>query len=130
MLENSDALLIGVSLNEETRGIIGEEEIRALPRGAYLLNIGRGPLIDQEAMYRALSDGHLGGAGLDVFDPEPFPPGHPLLRLPNVIPSPHCAGGDDENIIREIEIYFDNIHRALSGETPLGVVNGVPWQGL
>ncbi len=130
LFENADALLVGVALNEETRGIIGEKEIRALPEGAYILNIGRGPLIDQEAMYRALADGHLGGAGLDVFDPEPFPPEHPLLRLPNVIPSPHCAGGDDENIIREIEIYFENVHRALAGEAPSGVVNGVAWRGL
>ena len=130
LFQSADALLVGVALNEETRGVIGEEEIRALPRGAYLLNIGRGPLIDQEAMYRALSDGHLGGAGLDVFDPEPFPPEHPLLRLANVIPTPHCAGGDDENIIREIEVYFENIHRALNGETPLGLVNGVAWRGL
>lgn len=130
LFENADALLVGVALNEETRGIISERVIRTLPKGAYLLNIGRGPLIDQEAMYRALADGHLGGAGLDVFDPEPFPPEHPLLRLPGVIPSPHCAGGDDENIIREIEIYFENVHRALAGEAPLGVVNGVPWQGL
>ena len=130
LFQNADALLVGVALNEETRGIIGEREIRALPKGAYILNIGRGPLIDQEAMYRALTDGHLGGAGLDVFDPEPFPPDHPLLRLPGVIPTPHCAGGDDENIIREIEVYFENIHRVLAGEPPLGVVNGVGWRGL
>ena len=120
LFRNADALLVGVGLNDETRGIVGEKEIRALPRGAYLLNIGRGALIDQEAMYRALSDGHLGGAGLDVFDPEPLPASHPLLRLPNVIPTPHCAGGDDENIITEIEIFFANIHRALAGEAPLG----------
>lgn len=130
LFQNADALLVGVALNEETRGIISERVIRTLPKGAYILNIGRGPLIDQEAMYRALADGHLGGAGLDVFDPEPFPPEHPLLRLPNVIPSPHCAGGDDENIIREIEVYFENIHRALAGEAPSGVVNGVAWRGL
>ena len=130
LFQNAEALLVGVGLNEETRGIIGEKEIRALPKGAYLLNIGRGALIDQEAMYRALSDGHLGGAGLDVFDPEPFPASHPLLRLPNVIPTPHCAGGDDENIIKEIEIFFANIHRALAGQAPLGVVNGLAWRGL
>ena len=130
LFEKAQALLVGVALNDETRGIIGEKEIRTLPGGAYILNIGRGPLIDQEAMHRALTDGHLGGAGLDVFDPEPFPPDHPLLRLPNVIPSPHCAGGDDENILREIEIYFENIHRALAGDTPLEIVNGVAWPGL
>ena len=130
LFQNAEALLVGVGLNDETRGIIGEKEIRALPKGAYLLNIGRGALIDQEAMYRALSDGHLGGAGLDVFDPEPFPASHPLLRLPNVIPTPHCAGGDDENIIKEIEIFFANIHRALAGQAPLGVVNGLAWRGL
>ncbi len=130
LFRNADALLVGVGLNEETRGIVGEEEIRALPKGAYILNIGRGALIDQEAMYHALADGHLGGAGLDVFDPEPFPAEHPLLRLPNVIPTPHCAGGDDENIITEIELFFANVHRALAGEAPSGVVNGVAWRGL
>lgn len=129
LLQNADALLVGVSLNEQTRGIVGEEEIRALPRGAFLLNIGRGPLIDQEAMRRALADGHLGGAGLGVFDPEPFPAAHPLLRLPNVIPTPHCAGGDDETIIREVELWFGNIHRVLDGDPPAGIMNGVPWRG-
>ncbi len=130
LFEKAEALMVGVGLNEETRGIVGEKEIRTLPRGAYLLNIGRGALIDQEALRRALTDGHLSGAGLDVFDPEPLPISHPLLQLPNVIPTPHCAGGDDETIVSEVELFLDNVHRVLAGEEPLGVVNGVAWQGL
>ncbi len=127
LFEWSEALLIGVGLNDQTQGIVGEKEIRSMPKGAIILNIGRGPLVDQQALYDALADGHLGGAGLDVFYPEPFPTDNPLLKLPNVIPTPHCAGGDDENLVREVELFFSNIHRVLEGKPPIGITNGVPW---
>jgi phosphoglycerate dehydrogenase-like enzyme len=125
----SEVLLIGVGLNDQTRGIVGEKEIRSMPKGGVILNIGRGPLVDQQALYDALADGHLGGAGLDVFDPEPFPTDHPLLKLPNVVPTPHCAGGDDENLVSEVESFFSNIHRVLEGKPPIGITNGVSWKG-
>jgi phosphoglycerate dehydrogenase-like enzyme len=118
-----------VSLNDETRGIVGEKEIRSMPKGAVILNIGRGPLIDQQALYDALAGGHLGGAGLDVFTPEPLPTDHPLLKLPGVIATPHCAGGDDENLVNEVEMFFSNIHRVLDGKPPAGIANGVSWAG-
>lgn len=129
LFEWSEALLIGVGLNDQTRGMVGEKEIRMMPKGAIVLNIARGPLIDQKALYDALADGHLGGAGLDVFEPEPFPMDHPLLKLPNVVPTPHCAGGDDENLLREVELFFSNIHLVLDGKPPIGITNGVSWAG-
>jgi phosphoglycerate dehydrogenase-like enzyme len=129
LCEWSEVLLIGVGLNDQTRGMVGEKEIRSMPPGGIILNIGRGPIVDHGALYDALSDGHLGGAGLDVFDPEPFPTDHPLLQLPNVVPTPHCAGGDDENLVSEVELFFSNIHRVLDGKSPIGIANGVPWRG-
>jgi phosphoglycerate dehydrogenase-like enzyme len=129
LFEWSEALVVGVSLNDETRGIVGEKEIRSMPKGAVILNIGRGPLIDQQALYDALAGGHLGGAGLDVFTPEPLPTDHPLLKLPGVIATPHCAGGDDENLVNEVEMFFSNIHRVLDGKPPAGIANGVSWAG-
>jgi len=129
LFEWSEALVVGVGLNDQTRGIVGEKEIRAMPKGALIINIGRGPLIEQHALYDALDGGHLGGVGLDVFTPEPFPTDHPLLMLPNVIATPHCAGGDDENLVKEVELYFSNIHRIMEGKPPVGIVNGVPWAG-
>ncbi len=128
VLRTADVLFLGVLLGPETRGMIGEAEIAALPEGAILLNIGRGPLVDQKALLRALEEGRLGGAGLDVFEPEPLPTDHPLLKLPNVIPTPHVAGGDDDTLVSEIETFFGNIHRVLAGKRPRGIVNGVKWR--
>lgn len=129
LFEWSEALLVGVGLNDQTRGMVGEKEIRSMPKGAIILNVGRGPLISQKALYDALADGHLGGAGLDVFEPEPFPTDHHLLKLPNVVATPHCAGGDDENLLREVELFFSNIHLVLEGKPPIGITNGVSWAG-
>ncbi len=127
LFRTSQALVVAVSLSGETRGIVGERELRALPGGALLVNIGRGPLVDQEALGRALAEGRLGGAGLDVFEPEPLPGDHPLLGLPGVVPTPHVAGGDDDTLAREVEMFFQNVHRVLAGKRPRGIANGVRW---
>ncbi len=124
----SDVLFPAMGLNDQTRGIVGEESLRAMPRGSYLISIGRGPLVDQEALRSALEDGHIAGAGLDVFDPEPFPQDHPLLGFPNLFPTPHLAGGDDENLVRELESWMANVHRVLDGQEPENIVNGVAWK--
>ncbi len=125
---SSDVLFLGVWLREDTRHIVGKRELEALPRGAVLLNLGRGPLVDQEALLGALREGRLGGAGLDVFEPEPFPVDHPLLRHPNVIPTGHVAGGDDALLATELEAFFANVHRVLAGKRPRGIMNGVRWR--
>lgn len=128
LFRNSDVIYPCVGLNEHTRHIIGEEAIRAMPRGSYIINVGRGPLVDQEALRAALEDGHLAGAGLDVFDPEPFPTDHPLLGAPGLIPTPHVAGGDDETLVHELESWMANVHRVLDGKPPENIVNGVEWK--
>lgn len=90
-LPQADVLTLHCPLTETTRGLIGAAELAALPRGALVINCARGGLIDDRALAAALGSGHLGGAGLDVTDPEPLPPDHPLRAAPRVILTPHAA---------------------------------------
>jgi phosphoglycerate dehydrogenase-like enzyme len=78
-------------LTPETRGLLGEAEFRAMKANAVVINLGRGPVIDEAAMVRALTEKRIKGAALDVFDTEPLPQGHPFYSLENVLLSPHCA---------------------------------------
>ena len=91
MLAICDYLAIAAPLTEETRGMIGERELNALKPDAVVINIGRGPILNESALVRALESRRIKGAALDVFDQEPLPPGHPFFRLENVLLSPHCA---------------------------------------
>jgi phosphoglycerate dehydrogenase-like enzyme len=91
LLERSDVISIHIPLNPATRGLIGARELGLLPPGAVLLNTSRGPIVDEAAMVAALRDGSLGGAGLDVFDPEPLPADHVLRQLDNVMAVPHLG---------------------------------------
>jgi glyoxylate reductase len=127
LIRTSDVLYPCLMLNNDTRGIIGEETLRAMPKGSYLINIARGPLVDNKALLRALRDGHIAGAGLDVFGAEPIAKDDPLIRHPNVIPTPHNAGGDNETLVRELEAWMANVHRAIGGDAPENIVNGVAW---
>jgi phosphoglycerate dehydrogenase-like enzyme len=90
--------------------------------GALFVNTSRGETYDMDALYTALRSGHLGGAGLDVFDPEPPPPEHPLLQLPNVICTPHMATGTVEAHLEKARAQFANFRRVLAGQPPLNVV--------
>jgi phosphoglycerate dehydrogenase-like enzyme len=90
-LATAEVLFVVAALTEGTRGLIGREELAALPPGAILVNVARGALIDTTALVDALRSGRLGGAGLDVTDPEPLPPRHPLWDAPNCIVTPHVA---------------------------------------
>ncbi len=128
LFETSDVLFPAIKLNDTTRGLVGEAALRAMPKGSCVINVGRGPLINQDALCRALEDGHIAGAGLDVFDHEPAGTDHPLLRFPNVVPTPHVAGGDDESLTRELEGWLENVRRAVDGKTPRNIVNGVEWK--
>ncbi|MGH9103165.1 MAG: D-2-hydroxyacid dehydrogenase family protein [Acidimicrobiales bacterium] len=91
LFARSDVLSIHMVLAESTRGLVGEAELAAMRPGAYLVNTSRGPLVDQGALIRALEAGRIAGAGLDVFDEEPLPPGHPLLRAPRTVLTPHLG---------------------------------------
>lgn len=105
-----------------TRGIIGRKEM-AVMRGAYLLNAGRGNCIDTEALVDALRVGSVRGAGLDVTDPEPLPPVHPLWTMPNVIITPHYAGDHPGYNAEAFQVFLDNLGRYMRGEPLQNVVD-------
>jgi phosphoglycerate dehydrogenase-like enzyme len=91
LLARSDVVTIHLVLSERTRGLIGARELGLMKRTAYLVNTSRGPIVDEAALVRALRDGTIAGAGLDVYDEEPLPPDHPLRGLPNTVITPHLG---------------------------------------
>jgi phosphoglycerate dehydrogenase-like enzyme len=122
-LDRLDVLVIAAPLTAATEGLIGGHELARLRRGALLVNVGRGPIVDEAAMLAALESGQLGGAALDVFDTEPLPPDSPLWRTPNVIISPHCADSTPESPQRSFDIFLDNLGRFLLREPLLNIVD-------
>jgi phosphoglycerate dehydrogenase-like enzyme len=118
-----DVLSIHAPLSPETRHVFGEEILRQMKPTAVLINTARGPLVDERALTRALQDGWIQGAGLDVFDREPPAKANPLLALKNVILSPHCATGTRESIIEKTQAACDNFRRVIEGRRPINVIN-------
>jgi phosphoglycerate dehydrogenase-like enzyme len=118
----TDVLILCSRLAPETHGVINADALRALRPGAYLVNAARGGLVDYNALYTALSSGHLAGAGLDVYWKEPIAPDDPLLALPNVIATPHIAGVTDRSYDEIAEAVWINIERLRRGEAPLNAV--------
>ena len=116
MLPQCDVLMLTLPLTAETYHIIGAAELALLKPSALLLNIGRGALVDTDALVDALRSGHLGGAGLDVVDPEPLPPDHPLWALPNTLITAHYAGAHPTYAKRAATIFLDNLQRYLAGQ--------------
>jgi phosphoglycerate dehydrogenase-like enzyme len=110
-LPETDLLILSVPLTGATSALVGKDQLAALPKGAWVANIARGGLIDQGALIAALKSGHLGGAYLDVTDPEPLPPESELWSLPNVIISPHSSWASNEFRNRAAVIFLDNLDR-------------------
>ncbi len=125
LLERADVVCIHTPLNRETHHFIDAKAMNRMKNGAYLVNASRGPIVDEKALIAALESGHLGGAGLDVFEQEPTPLDNPLLRMENVYFSPHVGGATREAEARVLEVVRDNLTRVLDGEEPSNVVNGV-----
>ena len=119
ILPQTEILFLATPLTPATKGLLSRARIAMLPKGAGIVNVGRGGLIDQDAAFDALDSGHLGGAILDVFDPEPLPPGHRAWTTKNLVITPHNSA-DDPNTYndRSLEILFDNL-RAHRDGTPL-----------
>jgi phosphoglycerate dehydrogenase-like enzyme len=127
MLAECDVVSVHCALTEETRHIIDASALDAMKQTAWLINASRGPTVDIEALVRALQDGQIAGAGLDVTDPEPLPAGHPLFDFENVIITPHAAGAAPEMIVRAGTMSTTNAVLALQGERPRNLVNPEVW---
>jgi phosphoglycerate dehydrogenase-like enzyme len=125
VLERADIVCVHVPLDQETHHFIDAGALKRMKKGAFLVNASRGPVVDEKALVAALESGHLGGAGLDVFEQEPTPADNPLRRMDNVFFSPHVGGFTAESEARVLEVVRDNLSRVLDGEEPANVVNGV-----
>ena len=123
MISHADYIVASAPLTPETRSMIGEREFAAMKPEAVVINIGRGPVIDEAAMVRALSGKRIKGAALDVFDTEPLPEGHPLYKLENVLLSPHCADHTPDWLERAMRFFLDQFERYRKGEPLVNVVD-------
>lgn len=125
VLPRADIVALALPETPETRGLFDRERLAAMKPGAILLNVGRGSAVDPSALCEALEQGHLGGAGLDVTEPEPLPSDHPLWQQPNALITPHVSGGFHlaETGERIIEIAARNLQRWQSDEDLLNVVD-------
>jgi len=116
LLHLSDYVVISVPLTRKTEKLIGEPELRMMRRNAYLVNIARGRVIDQQALVRALREGWIAGAGLDVTEEEPLPSESPLYSIPNVILTPHISGNSAHYDTRLAALFADNLKRYSVGQ--------------
>jgi phosphoglycerate dehydrogenase-like enzyme len=117
-----DVLFVSTRLSDLTRGMVGAAQLASMKPTTYLINIARGPIVEERALIDALRSGRLAGAGLDVYDIEPLPKGHPLTQLPNVVLAPHVGWGIESNFATMVDNVVAAVVRYLDGDTT-GVVN-------
>ena len=123
LLAESDYVVVALPLTEETRTLIGEAELRAMKPSAVIVNIGRGAIIDEAALVRALKEGRIAGAALDVFQQEPLSRESELWGMDNVIVTPHISGGTPRYMERAVELFCHNLRRYVSEEALRNVVD-------
>ena len=116
VLPHADLVVVTLPLTDATRGLVGAGALAALPAHAVVVNVGRGEVVDQDALVAALEHGRLGGAALDVFETEPLPDDSPLWAMENVIVTPHAAGHTPHYADRALGIFLDNLGRYRRGE--------------
>jgi D-3-phosphoglycerate dehydrogenase len=127
LLAASDVVSLHVPLTDSTRGLLDARRLSLMKPTAYLVNTARGGVVDEAALIRALAEGRIAGAGLDVFDSERMPPGYPLLALPNVILSPHAAGSSEEALRRTALAAARLLLLVGEGRRPRSLVNPEVW---
>jgi D-3-phosphoglycerate dehydrogenase len=127
LLMRSDYVSLSVPLTAETKGMIGSAQLSRMKGGSVLVNLSRGGTVDSDALLEALRSGHLAGAALDVFDPEPLPDGHPLYELDNVIMTPHIGGWVADSFPALARTAAREMLRALRGQRPWRLVNPDVW---
>lgn len=118
LLAGSDVVSLHLPLTDATRGLLGEAELALMRPGAILVNTARGALVESDALVRALRSGHLGGAALDVFDPEPIPPGHPILSTPRTLLTPHSSAFSEQALARARRQAISDALAVLDGNAP------------
>jgi len=123
ILRESDYLTVTLPLSEHTRKFLGAREIAAMRPGAYIVNIGRGEVIDEAAITEALKSGKIAGAGLDVFEKEPLPKESPIWDLENVILTPHMSGANRGYMDKACALFADNLRRFVAGQPLLNAVD-------
>jgi phosphoglycerate dehydrogenase-like enzyme len=123
LLAESDYVAITLPYTHETDKLLGETELKTMKPSAYLINIGRGGIIDEDALVRALSENWIAGAGLDVFATEPLPPESKLWELPNLLFSPHVSGDMEDYFVQTTEVFCKNLRRYLEGKKLLNIVD-------
>jgi len=128
LMSESDFVSVHTPLVPETRGLIGEPEIGAMKPTAYVINTSRGPVVDEAALIRALREGRIAGAGLDVYDPEPPRPDNPLLFMSNVVATPHMSSFTDEGRARMGIGVVSQVLQVLRGERPPHLANPTVWE--
>lgn len=128
LLARSDILVLSCPLNNQTRGILSRKAISGMKPGAIVINVSRGPVVDEDALAEALTSGHLGGAAIDVFTTQPLPPDHVFFDLPNVILTPHMAGITEESMMRMGQGLVSEVRRILAGEKPENFCNPEVWE--
>jgi D-3-phosphoglycerate dehydrogenase len=123
LMEESDYISVNCALTDETHHLVGEQEIALVKPTAYIVNTARGPVIKEEALYRALVEGRIAGAGLDVFEDEPLKPTNPLLELSNVVATPHSLPRAWESTARTTGMIQDAVLAILDGRIPDTILN-------
>jgi phosphoglycerate dehydrogenase-like enzyme len=127
MLGQSDFVVVAAPHTPETYKLFNRERIRQMKRTAYLINVGRGVIVDLADLTAALQAGEIAGAGMDVFETEPLPAGHPLWSMPNVIITPHTAAASPRVAERHLETLLENLRRFAAGQPLLNVVDKHTW---
>ncbi|MCU1271199.1 MAG: D-isomer specific 2-hydroxyacid dehydrogenase, NAD-binding protein [Acidobacteriaceae bacterium] len=123
LLARSDYVVLSTPVTPETTGMIGGQQLAAMKPDACMINVGRGPLIDETALIEALREHKIGGAALDVFDEEPLPSASPLWDFENLLITPHTAGMSDKMWERHYALFSENLRRYFSGQPLAGLVD-------
>jgi phosphoglycerate dehydrogenase-like enzyme len=123
MLSRCDYILVTLPLTEQTKGLIANAEFAVMKKNAVVINVGRGPTIDERALIEALSENRIRGAAVDVFDQEPLPQGHPFYSFENVLLSPHCADHTPGWLDNAMRFFLAQLARFRHGETLLNIVD-------
>jgi phosphoglycerate dehydrogenase-like enzyme len=126
VLQEVDYFIIVAPLSPQTRGMIGARELSYMRPTAFLINIGRGEIVDEEALIQALNSGKIAGAALDAFCQEPLPQDHPFWKMNNVIVTPHVGGASDIYVEQVLSVFEENLRRFLSGDRR-NLINLMEW---